>query len=280
MATLDDSAMGVASAEGHADSQAPVSASLGEAVAKLPAEACRTGEGWTTTPVLVPVDGQNTHQTHQIAAFFGPANPNPPANQDPGLVISETDGPEIAPLKAAPKTLKTHSGSMFRPAALKDGNAYKAPASITKRSRLQPDGPWPVFNPSSEASKLAKQRRVDCPGYYPNFLGRNACGAYTGMPFHSSERAGVKPNAAAPFVQPVWPDPEMLHRLNEVGSLAKPKQDGLSGQSEDVAALKKTVKELTNTVQLLTKKVESLTGQPLDSQKSSTEGSENGPTGK
>ena len=80
-----------------------------------------------------------------------------------------------------------------------------------KRKRVDPLGTFKFL------FSLFSENAVS--GFVPSFagLGPNVCGAITGIPFHSSTRAGPKPipfQAPPPASHPAWPDPEMLRKLH------------------------------------------------------------------
>lgn len=183
-----------------------------------------------------------------------------------GSEKANDDGPQVEPLTAEgenenekEKVAVIKANTVFKPMpAKRDLQGNELPVT-GKRSRLQPAGyQWPQC-PEPESSEDTdtrgdKQHRVDGPGFVPSFC-MSTTGAITGMPFYNGKAKPVPCQTPTPFVQPMWPDPEMLHKLHEGGSIANPKAHPTV---EEYATLQKLVSQLVAKVDTLQKTVDGL----------------------
>lgn len=133
----------------------------------------------------------------------------------------------------APEIGNQDQGGAFKPKVLRVGDNRSRAAE--ERGRLQPKSgvhfPKSVSHPDN---RDAKRQKVEPQGFTPSF--GPLCGAITGVPFYSGRAKPVGQNDPTPFVQPMWPDPEMLRRLEEEGSLIHPRKVPTLKEFEDLSS--------------------------------------------
>jgi len=165
-----------------------------------------------------------------------------------------SNGPTVESLRVgnagtsqpAPEIGGHENGGVFQPRPQRVREDGSVEDNGSKNSRLQPGGVhWPK-GMSHPDNRDAKRTKVDPLGFTPSFV--PLCGAITGVPFHNG-RAKLPIGLAAPtpFVQPMWPDPEMLRKLDEEGSLLHPRKPTL----KEFEALHAKVLRLEATVEKL-----------------------------
>jgi len=218
-------------------------------------------EAMASKPVMLSVNGCASRRTRRMSTFYGSNLPSSEAI-DTG---APSEGPLIMPISdeganSSKSAAVIEATTVFRPIATKQGNVQgsvsEGGTTTETRSRLQPASAsvhWPTCTNTGVETRPAKRHRVDAPGYVPNFL--PGCGAITGMPLYSGRAKPVPCQMPAPFVQPMWPDPEMLRKLHDEGSVAKPK---MTPSLEEHTSLSKVVSQLSATLSGLSAKVDAL----------------------
>ena len=181
-----------------------------------------------------------------------------PSNDDEGEEAPESRAPHVLSLEgivnagsAQPKPhIGGHDESVFKPKVLRADDKNRsttAEGDESHVSRLQPSGiKWPN-RVAQEGARDVKRQRVEPLGFTPSFA--PLCGAITGVPFYSGCAMPVGQKEHTACVQPMWPDPEMLRKLEEQGSLTQSPKKAVSVKEFDelkgkVARLEALVEKL------------------------------------